>query len=213
LAIAGLARLHAAARGKRRDKYLAGLWRESIATDLLWDSAYERLSKYATNHHAPSWSWASTDSEFTFPIVSKAGSKSIIRDFKLTGEKIVPRVGHDLYGQVQSGHLEVRGRFCQISKGRLDQLGWGVQKPEEVLTLSNTWRPFVLKPNPRIQDGLQRRVDGNTWVDDPVNYSTFRMSFDSDDAGQRDIFLLLILTNIAEGEKIWLDEDLLRLDS
>jgi heterokaryon incompatibility protein (HET) len=201
LAIAGLAKSHAAARGKRRDKYLAGLWRESIATDLLWESAYERLSKCATNHHAPSWSWASTDSEFTYPIVSKAVSQSIIRDFKLIGEKIVPRASHDLYGQLESGQLEVRGRFCQISKGRLDELGWGIQKPEEVLNLSSTWRPFVLKPNPRIQDGLQRRIDGNTWVDDPVNYSTFRMSFDSDDAGQKDIFLLLILTNVAQREK------------
>jgi hypothetical protein len=199
LAIAGLARSQTAARGKRRDKYLAGLWRESIATDLLWESAYERLSKYAVNHHAPSWSWASTDSKISFPTVSRAGSQSIIRDFKLTGEKIVPRLGHDLYGQVKSGHLEVRGRFCQISKRHLDDLGWGTQKSEEVINLS-TWRPLVLSPNPRIEDGSQRRIDGKTWVSDPINYSTFRMSFDSDDAGQRDIFLLLILTNDSEAK-------------
>lgn len=192
LAISALARAHAEGRSPM-DYYLAGLWRDSIAGDLLWESTYEQVGKDAKNHHAPSWSWASTDSRFDWPLISyEAISTSKVRDFKLLGANIVPRAGHDKYGQINFGHLEVRGRVLHLSQTRVKELGWGPSAPENIK--SSTWRPMVLAPNPRNMDGSQTRLDGKTWLDDPFDNSTFRMSFDSDEAGHGDVSLLLVLT-------------------
>ena len=197
LAISGLARAHAEGKSPG-DDYLAGVWRESIASDLLWESAYEKLSKDAADHHAPSWSWASTDSRIDWPLISyELSSQSALRDFKLLGARTVPKAGQDIYGQIDHGHLEVRGHVSRLSQSRVKELGWGSPPPEESVKIS-TWRPSPLMPNPRILDGSQTRPDGNTWLDDPFDYSTFRMSFDSDEDGWGDIVLLLILTKVPD---------------
>jgi hypothetical protein len=49
-------------------------------------------------------------------------------------------------------------------------------------------------PNPRIQEGSQKRPDGHTWLDDPVDRSTFRMSFDNASVGLGNVLLLLTLS-------------------
>ncbi|KAI0653360.1 heterokaryon incompatibility protein-domain-containing protein [Cubamyces menziesii] len=42
-------------------EYVAGLWRPSLLTDLLWDSCDQKLWRRQTEYRDPSWSWASTD--------------------------------------------------------------------------------------------------------------------------------------------------------
>ena len=192
LAMSGLARVHAEGRGPA-DDYLAGLWRKSIAMDLLWQSSNEKRAKDATSYFAPSWSWLSTDSTIKWPSVLRGlGPLAISRGFELLGTKVVPKAGHDLYGQIYCGYLEVRSHVLCLSQNRVKELGWGSSPAEESAKIS-TWRPTPLLPNPRTLDGSQTRLDGETWLFDPVDSSSFRMSFDSDDAGRTDISLLLIL--------------------
>ena len=190
LAISGLARAHAKGRDLG-DDYLAGLWRKSIAVDLLWQSDYEKTVDDGVAQRAPSWSWVSTDPTVTWPVgLRRLDPRSISPDFELLSVEVMPRSGHDMYGQIDNACLQLRGHICHLTQDSVKELGWGSSPVE-----GNTpiWRPSPLLPNPRTLDGLQTRPDGQTWLFDSVTSSRFRMSFDSDEAGCGDIFLLLIV--------------------
>ncbi|KAJ0419594.1 heterokaryon incompatibility protein-domain-containing protein [Aspergillus carlsbadensis] len=62
-AIGGLAREMA---GKRKARYLAGLWEDSLLDDLIWQvpASAPQLTPYSRN--APSWSWASVESRIRY---------------------------------------------------------------------------------------------------------------------------------------------------
>jgi hypothetical protein len=66
--IAGLA--SEIAHEQQNTRYLAGLWSDSLLTDLLWfvlhNEYHEPEASYRRNQwRAPSWSWASIDAEVT----------------------------------------------------------------------------------------------------------------------------------------------------
>jgi hypothetical protein len=106
VAISGLARK---VQSRFGGQYLAGLWRESLASQLLWhckrdrqcdDQPFGRVMTY----RAPSWSWAAVD-----------GSVEMLSDWSqleclvtITGAHVVP-LGGDVMGQVKGGHIELRG--------------------------------------------------------------------------------------------------------
>ncbi|KAJ9639921.1 hypothetical protein H2199_006154 [Coniosporium tulheliwenetii] len=48
------------------NSYLAGHWRIDLELSLLWHVAHIRLAKRPVSYRAPSWSWASVDSEVYF---------------------------------------------------------------------------------------------------------------------------------------------------
>lgn len=53
-----------------KDKYLFGLWKSSLLTDLMWTSApgQVHMPERVPVYRAPSWSWASMDGEIApFP--------------------------------------------------------------------------------------------------------------------------------------------------
>jgi len=76
-AISGVAKRIAAQRP--RTSYIAGLWRDTLAIDLLWvrqsgrswalqsQSQEMRLARMALQDRAPSWSWACRDNTIVFP--------------------------------------------------------------------------------------------------------------------------------------------------
>ena len=199
LAIAALARAHAEGRDPKGG-YLAGLWRDTIAGDLVWESLSEKVTGNAADHRTPSWSWAATDSRVSWsPCISSVAPQS---DFKLFETRVVPRLGHDIYGQIDHGHLDVRGRILYLPQDQVRELGWGPTSPNESAKFS-TWRPIVLAPNPRILEGSQDRPDGQTWIQGPTGSSRVRMSFDSDEAGRGDLVLLLILIKALDSERYW----------
>ncbi|KAI0334683.1 HET-domain-containing protein [Cubamyces sp. BRFM 1775] len=65
VACAGLAEAFGSALGSQ-NKYLAGLWRDSLLYDLLWLEATEHLAGCRGDALAPSWSWAATRSPVFF---------------------------------------------------------------------------------------------------------------------------------------------------
>lgn len=99
----------------KRSAYLAGLWRESLLLDLLWQvmpgGLHCALTYHTTEQTAPSWSWASIDRGVTWnPLKSPQFLAEVI-----TAE--APVLGPNPYGAVASGRICIRGRVkhCRIS--------------------------------------------------------------------------------------------------
>ena len=138
-AISGLARtVHEHLGG---DEYLAGLWRRSLLSDLLWivektqrrirgttaDGMYEKTweaSRRATAYRAPSWSWASVDGELTIPtLLDFSGAPMQLSD-KLTitarpmaavlEATTTPLVPGDTFGQICDGRLVIKGQMHRL---------------------------------------------------------------------------------------------------
>jgi hypothetical protein len=93
----------------RNDKYLAGLWKSQLLSDLCWTVISD--STRPKTYRAPSWSWASLDGE-----VSAGDPRPCSYPFK----EIHPRpkilnaettsVDENLCGQVSSGFLKIQGK-------------------------------------------------------------------------------------------------------
>ncbi|KAF7505153.1 hypothetical protein GJ744_001219 [Endocarpon pusillum] len=97
-----------------RSTYLAGLWRETLLLDLLWQvmpgGTHIALTYPRTEQTAPSWSWASMDRGVTW---------NPLKLPQLLAEVVAAEttiVGANPYGQVAAGRLCLRGRIkpCHI---------------------------------------------------------------------------------------------------
>lgn len=96
-----------------RDRYLAGLWRESLETQLCWcmeDRIYGR-----PEWRAPTWSWASVDGRIFIPSYKVTDEDLLIRvedAWTTLGAPSLP------YGAVRGGELMIscshlfRGHLC-----------------------------------------------------------------------------------------------------
>jgi hypothetical protein len=60
----------------RPENYLAGLWRQHLAYDLLW--AMEDPPQPRPPYRAPSWSWASVDGKVNIQTKSRHGCKELV---------------------------------------------------------------------------------------------------------------------------------------
>jgi hypothetical protein len=114
-----------------KDDYLAGLWRNSLASDLLWrypvthpGSGY-RPGKY----RAPTWSWASVEGQIAWPaevphaIVSSESMIKIL-NVRMTPEgSDQPGQATDYTGQIKMGHIYLRGRLRSTKGGKFDGTG------------------------------------------------------------------------------------------
>lgn len=65
-ALAGLAAR--AAKSRPGDQYMAGVWRKSLAADLLWHTTSGRASCRMARDNMPTWSWASVTGEAHYPL-------------------------------------------------------------------------------------------------------------------------------------------------
>ena len=107
VAISGIAKR---LQGLFDDEYLAGLWRKSLPSQLLW--SVER-SEVETNlqltrprpYRAPSWSWASVDQKVNIWGWSYDGILITILD------AVVSPVGPDSTGQIKDGFIRLNGRI------------------------------------------------------------------------------------------------------
>lgn len=109
-AISGVARLISERLGD--DDYLAGLWRNSLIEDLLWQGLkVHRVAEY----RAPSWSWASVDGTPAMGLSCK---------WKALGEVLgyqVERKGKNAFGEVRSGWIKLRAPLVPlIMDGKID---------------------------------------------------------------------------------------------
>ncbi|EME40198.1 hypothetical protein DOTSEDRAFT_74873 [Dothistroma septosporum NZE10] len=109
-AISGVASLLPQAQ---RTDYLAGIWRESLIHDLLWNvqpQPGEPLSYRGEEYIAPTWSWASLDHAVSW------------NEFQITAllaevlEARCEPTGSNRFGQIRSGHIRLRARVrrCKI---------------------------------------------------------------------------------------------------
>jgi len=85
-------------------RYVAGLWYETLAKDLLWLQK-GGPSDRPTTYRAPSWSWASTDK----PVYYANRVAKIIYSPEILKCESEPD-GPDSYGRCKSGFLVVRTR-------------------------------------------------------------------------------------------------------
>ncbi|OCL08305.1 HET-domain-containing protein [Glonium stellatum] len=109
-AIAGLARQ---TESCKTGKYLAGLWEDSLAEDLLWrvdEPLQGQSQRRPESYRAPSWSWASVNSKVSF-WEEKLGDYQ----FRIVNAECTPVRGADCFGQVTSGYLEVLGKLTAAS--------------------------------------------------------------------------------------------------
>ena len=139
-ALSGLARdIATRTDNSSSEDYIAGMWSESLKTDLLWESSWDdpdHLPKRPSEWRAPTWSWASIDGPVVY---SKADT--ILQndeDFEPTyggvGDPHVTLRGHDRYGQIKAASLLLKGdaRWVKVSRPSdpsLQQWQWEVYSP------------------------------------------------------------------------------------
>lgn len=101
-ALAGVARRQHELTG---DKYLAGLWRRHLPTQLLWRRWRwsQRLPRPAWR--APSWSWTAIDSSIRFPIVQDGENLAYRERLIDILEATTEPFGPDTFGLLRSGSI------------------------------------------------------------------------------------------------------------
>ncbi|PVH81566.1 HET-domain-containing protein [Cadophora sp. DSE1049] len=106
LAISGIAEYYAR---KMDDQYLAGHFKSSLLSSLLWKRHSAILPRPA-EYRVPSWSWAAIDGQVRFELYRAPMSDSLeLLDCNIElVSKDVP------YGAVSSGTLTLRGRLRQV---------------------------------------------------------------------------------------------------
>ncbi len=116
-------------------QYVAGLFRQHLPFDLMW----QNKGKVADGYRAPSWSWASIDGSVEMkafsdcPLCDRCTTRQVdVEDakVKLVDEK-------NVYGQVKSAELVLRGYLLQCDVKPISEAGTGLKQKMRV----------YLKPN------------------------------------------------------------------
>lgn len=108
-AIAGIARQYGTAHRAVLGRYLAGLWENTLAPNLIWHANRGMENSRPGGCSPPTWSWASTKHpETPFSYTRTSDDLEILRvDVHLAGP--------DEFGPVTSGELVVRGSLAEGS--------------------------------------------------------------------------------------------------
>ena len=101
------------------DQYLAGLWRRTLARDLLWTPSYRnekreqsRRSIHDARHPLPSWSWAACELPIFFlgPQRGDRAEWCFVPDLEVLEASANP-AGFDHFGEVSATCLRMRARI------------------------------------------------------------------------------------------------------
>ena len=114
-ALSGLAKYIASrTRDSKLEVYIAGIRRESLKTDLLWESSWDdpdHLPKRPSEWRAPTWSWASIEGPVVYSKVATILQND--EDFEPTyggvGDPQVRLHGRDPYGRITAASLLLKG--------------------------------------------------------------------------------------------------------
>jgi hypothetical protein len=98
-ALSGLAKKM---QSKVHDQYLAGMWRNSLTADLFWKAVNGDSTPKLPLWRAPSWSWASVDTEISFDFGRQPQAYCQVVDAKCVPD------GVDTTGGVLSGYIVIR---------------------------------------------------------------------------------------------------------
>ena len=108
-ALAGAAKIYQTALG---DGYLAGLWGHDMLKGLGWRRAYlEPPSSVSPGMRVPSWSWASTNRDITYPKGDLITTFVEVLDARCFPPQDVP------FGLVDGGYVSLRG---PVAEGYVD---------------------------------------------------------------------------------------------
>ncbi|PYH30925.1 HET domain-containing protein [Aspergillus neoniger CBS 115656] len=131
-AISSLARKFAS---QTKGEYLAGIWSDELAEDLLWaPQGLRTLDSFLTppeEYLAPSWSWASQCNPIEWPILYDLKPECRIASIRTT-------TGLDRYGKVQSGFITLQTKVfvipssTKMQRRRKASLGNNVEFPYEL---------------------------------------------------------------------------------
>jgi hypothetical protein len=99
LAMSGIAERYAILLG---DEYLAGIWRSSLARDILWQ--VDRPLPRSYEYSAPSWSWAAISGKVTVRLEG-----TVDANFQVIGCNVTHAFAEAQFGSVRSGRLQLRG--------------------------------------------------------------------------------------------------------
>lgn len=160
IALSGMARWMAQKIGSPNNpaKYVAGLWELHLASQLLWrtepvfrenirenDSYFEHLSTAPEEYRAPSFSWASIDTEKGHGITyAEVTDRDLL--IEVDQVEITPKSEANEYGMVSSGHLFLRGKLRKANLFNLPELpkrpkgrfGWKLVDRENLDTEEHT---------------------------------------------------------------------------
>jgi hypothetical protein len=96
-----------------KDAYMAGLWKRTLPATLYWHRQSGSMPR-PTAYRAPSWLWASVDSDVRIPNgpeVLRLLRSSMIDVLEAT---VVPLYAEAPYGQILSAFLRIRGPMLQV---------------------------------------------------------------------------------------------------
>jgi len=110
-AIAGLAD---AVQNRFGWNYVAGLWAENLAHDLLWIVNFPHEVGMGETYLAPSWSWAATNSPIRYDLESSWFTRSTEVSIEIIEVK-VQSMGSNEKGKLSGGLLKARGRLKRIA--------------------------------------------------------------------------------------------------
>jgi hypothetical protein len=114
VAISALARRFQ--KANLESEYLAGLWSQDLAAQLLWSTARLQLKSRPTTrqkeYRAPTWSWASVDGRILPGTPGLNQNPSIIQ-IKIHEAK-TNLVSNDPFGAVGGGHIVISGRIARV---------------------------------------------------------------------------------------------------
>jgi len=107
IALAGIAKKFAQHHGLQGTDYLAGLWRQNLARELLWRLMKRGSGSRPRQYRAPSWSWASVDGHVDNPF---SGNERVVTTVV---EADVCTVKGP-FGPVKSGFLVLKGPLLRV---------------------------------------------------------------------------------------------------
>ncbi|KAJ4347910.1 uncharacterized protein N0V89_009282 [Didymosphaeria variabile] len=129
------------------DKYLAGLWEDTLFADLLWTGCYNTTWP-PVQYRAPSWSWAAADGyQRSFERYRQLDLSQFMRLASIISSSV--RVsGLNPYGEVDDGEIAIQAPLVPISVTR-DPVG----DPERIRE-NNGYFAFVTKSSQQLHYGL-----------------------------------------------------------
>ena len=106
------------------DEYLAGLWRQDLSHDLLWEVDISFAAKDSTwrrpaTYRSPSWSWAAIEGPIRMSLHPSELEKAHgdiappSDDFRVLEAKI-ESIGHNPHGEVCGGYLKLATRLWKV---------------------------------------------------------------------------------------------------
>jgi hypothetical protein len=112
VAISGLARHFGRVLGGR---YLAGLWEQTLFTDLLWrvdirDKTHLGLVRRPQYYRSPTWSWACLDGPIIFPGEDIEERPTYAQVLRVN----VELAGADPFGEIMSAYLRITGLCAEV---------------------------------------------------------------------------------------------------